>query len=114
MVGLLACLAVWAAPAPADVLLAQRADASPRYAAADTLRYSTPAGAPFIVALPAREGGAEVTYRPLRLPALSWLVDRSFYWNVQPGESGTLPVVFERIVAGRERDTLVLLVELTR
>lgn len=98
----------------------ERADTVLRYAetapaaVADTLVYSTRAGEPFIVALPARLGGAEVTYRPLELPALSWLVDRSFFWNVLGGETGTLPVVFERAVAGREADTLVLLVEITR
>lgn len=115
MVVLLACLALWGAPVPA-----QRAAAPAPYAgraagvAADTLRYSTRAGQPFIAALPARVGSAEATYRVVEAPALSWLVDRSFFWNVQPGESGTLPVVFERRTAGGGTDTLVLLVEITR
>ncbi len=118
MVVLLACLAVWLAPAPA-----QRAATPAPYvalphaasvAASDTLRYSTRAGQPFIAALPARVGSAEATYRVYSAPALSWLVDRSFFWNVQAGESGTLPVVFERSTSGGGTDTLVLLVEITR
>jgi hypothetical protein len=113
VVALLACLAVWLAPAPA-----QRAATPAPYATttamSDTLRYSTRAGQAFIAALPARVGSAEATYRVTSAPALSWLVDRSFFWNVQAGESGTLPVVFERRTAGGGTDTLVLLVEITR
>lgn len=117
MVCFIASLAVWTAAFAAEA--PQRApDARPYMAfgaaASDTLRYTARAGQPFIVALPARVGGAEATYRPLEAPALSWLVDRSFYWNVQPGESGTLPVVFERRTPGGGADTLVLLVDLTQ
>lgn len=109
MVGLLAVLAASAVASPTP----QRAATPAPSVAADTLRYATPAGVPFIVGLPARVDGAEATYRPMELPALSWLVDRSFFWNVQPGESGTLPVRFERLVAGRGAEPLVLLVEIT-
>lgn len=117
MVCLVACLAIAAAPTWTTARAPQRAPDAQRYVEApvrsDTLRYTARAGEAFIAALPARVGGAEATYRPLELPALSWLVDRSFYWNVQAGESGTLPVVFERR-AGGGADTLVLLVDITR
>ena len=93
----------------------QRADAAGSFVqptASDTLRYVARDGTPFIVGLPARTPSGEASYRLLEAPALSWLVDRSFYWNVQAGEQGTLPILLERLTPGGGRDTLVLLVEI--
>ena len=78
-------------------------------AATDTLRYSVRAGDPLIVALPAAEGGREVTYRLVDAPALSWLVDRSFMWRTTEQERGTLPILIERMPS---RERLVLMVTL--
>lgn len=72
-------------------------------AAADTVRASVQAGQTLIVGLPG-------DYEPVRAPALSWLVDRSFMWRTLPRERGTLPVLFRR--RGAPADTLVLLVEI--
>ena len=78
---------------------------------ADTLRYQVRAGQPLLVALPSRAGGREATYAVVSAPAMSWLVDRSFFWQTLPSERGLLPVVFRQTAA--TADTLVLLVEIT-
>ncbi len=96
---------------------AERADAAPSSpqrtseAAGDTLRYEVRAGQAFLVALPARVGGAPAEYRVVSAPAMSWLVDRSFFWQTIASERGLMPVVFQYSPA--PDDTLVLLVEVT-
>lgn len=92
------------AQTPPDVGLGQAT-------AADTLRYSVPAGEALIVNLPPRHRGNEASYRLLKAPALSWLVDRSFFWRTTAGERGRLPILVERR-SGSSRDTLVLLVQI--
>lgn len=89
------------------------AGARPAPAAAETLRVSVRAGQPLITSLPDRYRGAEARYRALRAPALSWLVDRSFFYQTQPGERGDLPVLFERSAGDTVADTLVLVVSIT-
>lgn len=84
---------------------------APEATAADTLRYSISAGDPLIVNLPPRHRGNAASYRLLEAPALSWLVDRSFFWQTTAGERGKLPVLIERRI-GETRDTLVLLVQI--
>jgi hypothetical protein len=79
----------------------------------DTLFHSVRAGQPFLLALPPRRDGEEVTYRLIEGPALSWLVDRSFLWKTTAQERGALPVRIERRAAGMAPDTLVLLIEVT-
>lgn len=98
-------------------LVALRADASERPAPevraeqpSDTLRYSVVSGQPLIVALPRQHEGAEVTYRLLDAPALSWLVDTSFLWRTTEGERGELPIEIERMAPGAATETIVLLV----
>ena len=86
--------------------------AAPVEARADTLRAQVRAGETLIVALPATVGGAEVTYRAVEAPALSWLVDRSFLWRTLAAERGELAVVFERL-GGLAPEEVVLLVEIT-
>jgi hypothetical protein len=80
-------------------------------AAGDTLRYQVRAGQPLLVALPSRAGGREAAYSVVSAPAMSWLVDRSFFWQTIPTERGLMPVLFRQTAA--EADTLVLLVEIT-
>ena len=104
-------LAALALPAAAQA----RPPVSPagQHSPADTLRYAVRAGETLIVALPPRVGGAEARYQVDRAPALSWLVDRSFMWRTLARERGLMPVVLRRLVAGREPETVVLLVEVT-
>lgn len=89
------------------------APTAPEAVRAETLRVSVRAGQPLIASLPDRHRGGAATYRALRAPALSWLVDRSFFYQTQPGERGDLPVLFERSVGGAVADTLVLMVSIT-
>lgn len=91
------------------VLLLSAASAPPRLDAAatapDTLRYSVPSGEALVLPLP-----ADGSYRVLRAPALSWLVDRSFFWQTLPAERGREFVLLERR-RGDRSDTLVLVVD---
>lgn len=77
-------------------------------ARADTLTYEVTAGSALVVSLP---GPEDATFRGVRLPALAWLVDRSFAWNTLPGERGREYVVVQRRI-GTRADTLVLVVDL--
>ena len=78
---------------------------------ADTLRYQVRAGQPLLVSLPSRVGGREATYGVEVAPAMSWLVDRSFFWQTLASERGEVAVVFRQTAAAE--DVLVLLVEVT-
>ena len=80
-------------------------------AASDTLRYQVRAGQPLLVALPPRAGGRDAAYSVVSAPAMSWLVDRSFFWQTLATERGVMPVLLRQTAA--EADTLVLLVEIT-
>ncbi|HEX8299956.1 MAG TPA: hypothetical protein VF594_12410 [Rubricoccaceae bacterium] len=93
------------APAPA----ARAKPAPETVAAGDTLHYEVRAGQPFLVVLPARADGRPATYRIASAPAMSWLVDRSFFWQTLPTERGLMPVVFEPTPDG---EPLVLMVEI--
>lgn len=79
----------------------------------DTIEQSVEAGSVLITALPAPADESEVTYEVIQAPALSWLVDRSFFWNTRPQDAGNHLVVFHRRSEARS-DTLVLSVDLTR
>lgn len=81
---------------------------------ADTLHYAVTAGDPLIVQLPPEVGGRQASYRLLRGPALSWLVDRSFFWRTLSSEFGTMNVLVERRGSGIEPDTLVLSIQVSR
>lgn len=78
----------------------------------DTIEHSAEAGQPLITALPP-DGGSEVSYDVIRAPGLSWLVDRSFFWNTRPEDVGTHLILFERH-SDSATDTLALSVTLTR
>ncbi len=85
--------------------------AAPRDAArADTLHYTVRAGQPLLVSLPATVGGRPAAYRVVSAPAMSWLVDRSFFWQTLATESGQMAVVFEQSAGSDE--TLVLIVDI--
>ena len=91
-------------------LAAHPVEAAPPVVAADTIRTTVQAGEPLIVTLPDQHGGREATYRVVDAPALSWLVDRSFYWRTLASERGLRLVRFER-TAGGARSPFVLAVE---
>lgn len=69
---------------------------------------SVRAGTPLVTLLPA---DGDLTLRPLRAPALSWLNGRSFYWRTLPGEEGREFVLVERRRGETPLDTLVLVVD---
>lgn len=96
---LAALLALGPAPAPPGAL-------SP--AASDTLRLSVRSGEPLLALLPVE---SEDELRPLRLPALSWLVGPSLYWRTILGEEGFETILLERRRDGAVRDTLVVRVD---
>ena len=97
-----------AAPSAAAPSAAARPTSAATAAAGDTLHYQVRAGQPFLVVLPARADGRPAAYRAVSAPAMSWLVDRSFFWQTLPTERGLMPVVFEPTPGG---EPLVLMVE---
>jgi len=105
--------AVAAVPGGAPASAAQGRAAASAGAAGDTLRYQVRAGQPLLAALPARHNGQPASYRLVRGPALSWLVDHGFYWRTLPSESGSMSVLVRRVAPGVPPDTLVLQVTLT-
>ena len=80
---------------------------------ADTLRYEVASGDPLIVSLPARADGSEATYEVLEAPALSWLVDRSFFYQTVRGERGDLAIRLLRTTAAGRETPVILLVTIT-
>jgi hypothetical protein len=74
---------------------------------ADTLRYEVTAGDALVVPLP---GAEDAVFRGIRLPALSWIVDRSFAWTTLPGEEGREYILIQRRTGARV-DTLLLVVD---
>ena len=108
------CVIVWALPSLARSGVQTAPDAVRSAIQADTLRYAVTAGQPIIVQLPDEHRGRDASYRLLRGPALSWLVDRSFFWRTLSSEYGTMHVLIERRAEGRERDTLVLAITVGR
>ena len=80
---------------------------------ADTLELSVEAGTPLITALPAAPDDSSVTYEVVRAPALSWLVDRSFFWDTRAQDAGSHEIVFRRTTDART-DTVVLSVTVTQ
>ena len=103
---LLALGAALSAPSAART----EASATPGAVVGDTLSLQVRAGLPLLAALPGRHRGQPASYRLIEAPALSWLVDRAFYWRTLPSESGTMPVLIRRVAPGVEPDTLVLMV----
>jgi hypothetical protein len=108
--GFVAALAVsLSAFSPAERIAERLPSAQPTLS--DTLRYEVVAGDPLIVALPARFEGVEATYEVIEAPALSWLVDRSFFYQTVRGERGTLAIRLRR--TSPNPGSMVLLVTIT-
>lgn len=60
----------------------------------DSLDRQVAAGEPLIVTLPPMRGGRPVeSYRLRQAPAMSWLVDRSFFWRPRPEDVGTHRII---------------------
>ena len=82
---------------------------------ADTLRRRVQGGEPLIMTLPAILGDRPVaSYRFLRAPALSWLVDRSMLWRTRPDDVGEHVLLVGAALADAPPDTLAILVTVTQ
>jgi len=98
-----------AAP-PSHVLEARATPTVP----ADTLRRRVQAGQPLIMTLPAMLDDRPVaSYRFLRAPALSWLVDRSILWRTRSEDVGDHAMLVGVALADAPPDTLTILVTVT-
>lgn len=94
-------------PGPGDSDRTERLPAVPP----DTVRDTVRAGELYLRNLPARRNGRAVTdYRAIEPPALSWLVDRSLFWNTRALEPGRASI---RLLARTDSTTDTLIVELT-
>lgn len=102
---------LWALPLSARSSLQTAPSVERSTPQADTLRYSITAGEPLIVQLPSEVRGRETSYRLLRGPALSWLVDRSFFWRTLRTENGMMHVLIEQRASGMDSNTLVLAIQ---
>ena len=81
------------------------------HAPGDTLTYFISSGEILIVNLPEQYQGFEIERYEIRsAPALSWLVERSFFWRTLGKESGSFDIVFDAISEGQRIDELVLAV----
>ncbi len=77
----------------------------------DTLVYHAAPGKTLITVLPDSAHHIPVVqYKPVRLPALSWLVDRSFFWYIRPRDKGIYHLLFIRQLKDASSDTLVVTV----
>lgn len=78
-------------------------------ALADTLHRSIPAGDVLIMALPRSLGSRPVdAYEIIRAPALSWLVDRSFFWRTRSADLGVHAIHFRAAFPNDTVDTLTV------
>ena len=80
-------------------------------AAGDTLTYFISSGEILIVNLPDQYRGFDIERYEIRsAPALSWLVERSFFWRTLGKETGSFDIVFDAISGGQPVNELVLAV----
>lgn len=80
----------------------------------DTLYQQVQAGEILIFALPDSLAGRPVAaYAVVRAPALSWLVDRSFFWRTLEQDDGRHALRLAATFADRTTDTLVVSVHVT-
>ena len=87
---------------------------APHTVPVDTIRRRVQAGRPLIMTLPAMLGGRPVaSYRFLRAPALSWLIDRSILWRTRPEDVGDHAMLVGVALADAPPDTLTILVTVT-
>ncbi len=87
-----------------------------RNATPDTLKQSVRTGDVLIFALPESIDSKPVNaYRIVWAPALSWLVDHSFFWRTRPADTGRHEILFGfNPTIDAPVDTLVVVVEVSR
>lgn len=87
---------------------------APVHAPQDSLTFSVRAGEVLIIDLPAEPATDElVRYDIIRAPALSWLVDDSFFWRTQPQDAGSHNLLFRAVLPSASPDTLTVHVDVT-
>lgn len=63
-----------------------------------TLVDSVDAGSVLIIALPERLRGELVKeYKPIRIPAMGWMADRSFFWRLPSDAEGNYRFEFRAV-----------------
>lgn len=63
-----------------------------------TIVDSVDAGSVFIMALPERLSGKLVKeYKPIRMPAMGWMADRSFFWRLPSDAEGNYRFEFRAV-----------------
>lgn len=98
-------------PSPAVSL---EADGPAIVPAPDTLQHRVTAGEPLILTLPeALTERPVASYRLVRAPALSWLVDRSLLWHTRSGDAGRHTLLVRAAFDEAPPDTLTILVDVT-
>ncbi len=81
-------------------------------APAETLSYMVESGQVLILNLPSSFGTTAVeSYRIKQAPALSWLVERSYFWRTLAKDVGEHRISFEARSAGRPIEEVVVLVD---
>ncbi|MFT4604763.1 MAG: hypothetical protein ACI9W4_001499 [Rhodothermales bacterium] len=66
-----------------------------------TIVDSVAAGSVLIVALPERlKGELIMEYKPIRLPAMGWMADRSFFWRLPSDAQGNYRFEFRAVRDG--------------
>lgn len=82
--------------------------------AADTLTYQVTTGEVFITDLPpSLDANTVDAYAIIRAPAMSWLVDRSFFWRTAATDAGTHAIRLRADLADAPPDTLTLQIDVT-
>ncbi|MEZ4698846.1 MAG: hypothetical protein R2834_00840 [Rhodothermales bacterium] len=79
---------------------------------AESLSFVVASGEVLIFNLPTSFGAQEIdTYRLKRAPALSWLVERSYFWRTLAKDVGEHTIVFEGLAGGRVAEEVYVLVD---
>lgn len=85
----------------------------PRSVPVDTLHLHGTPGEPLIAPLPHQLRQRPVQrYEPVRLPALSLLVDHAFFWDTRPGDAGIHTLALRARYDGAPSEEVVLVVRL--
>lgn len=95
-------------PGVADVINGSIAPAR-----AETLSYVSQAGEVLIFNLPATLGQRKIdSYTITKAPALSWLVQKSFFWRTLPKDAGKHEILFKAVAGGSNVEDVVVQVEI--
>ncbi len=121
---LVALMATTGFKAPASHRLDLQTNASPLRSGADTtlggepairaetLSYVIQSGEVLIFNLPASFGSRRMErYRLKQAPALSWLVERSYFWRTLSKDVGEHTLIFEATTAGAATEDVYVLVD---